>query len=85
MEKNVTPLEFNQTDITIFSQFIGKNCDISFKKVISSEYLGSLYHIQGIVQSIGNRLLLVKTTYKKKNYSFALFLDHIASISIIDG
>ena len=85
MEKNLLPLDFNQTDITIISHFIEKNCDISFKKSIYSEYLGYIAHIQGTIQSIGNKLLLIKTNHKKKNYSFALSLDNISSISIIEG
>ena len=85
MEKDLSPLEFNQIDIAILSQFNGKNCDISFKRAFYSEYLSGVSHIQGTIQSIGNRLLLIKTTHKKKNYSFALFLDNIASISIIEG
>ena len=75
-------LGFNQIDKSILEQYIGKECEIYLKKAIYS-VLGNGSSFKGIIEKIGNRVLLIKINHKKKDYLTTIFMDSIIGIVLL--
>ena len=85
MEKE-TPYWENdsKSNYSAFIKYIGKSCDISFKKKITFPMIDSfpVHYIKAIVLEIKNKYLIVKIPLKKKNYISTLDIDYIAAITM---
>ena len=74
---------FNQTDKSILDQYIGKECEIILRKLVYSKTFGNSSSFKGIIEKIGNRVVLIRMNYKKKDYPISVFMSDINSIVLL--
>ena len=74
----------SQADNFSLQKYVGRECEITFKKMLNAETIGGVNaYLKGMIESIGNKILTLKITRKKKDYSIILFLDNITSIILL--